>query len=107
MDSSQPVTKSDTNLVTKLLHENVVWILTSAVGLPPPEHWRLRGGVLSAQAGLTKEKGATFGSPQTAFEDLNLPGLQGLFGLGLRYFEARPPPPGHSHLGLPCKSKVG
>ena len=27
-------------------------IVTSAVGLPPPEHCRLRGGVLSAQAGL-------------------------------------------------------
>ena len=28
--------------------------VTSAVGLPPPEHCRLRGGVLSAQAGLYK-----------------------------------------------------
>ena len=25
---------------------------TSAVGLPPPEHFRLKGGVLSSQAGL-------------------------------------------------------
>ena len=38
---------------------------------------------------------------------MNLPGLQGLFGLGLRYFEARPPPPEHSHLGLPCKTWLG
>jgi len=55
--------------------------------LPPPEHCRLRGGVLSAQAGL--------------------PGLQGLFGFGLRYFEARPPPPGHSHLGFPFLMSQG
>ena len=31
-------------------------IVTSAVGLPPPEHCRLRGGVLSAQAGLQSAK---------------------------------------------------